>query len=143
MIDPRIEPLLIPWLHALDPAELTCLLERRPDIADGVPVQDLADLADRLVEPWGALQAISRLPLPVVQVLEVLAAVGDGASIARAIAVLRPQECSPAEAVRIADGVRAAVDDLVGVALVWPGGGGHKSPLDPTTPLSFPRVFGQ
>lgn len=135
MIDPRIEPLLIRWLHALDQAEMTALLERRPDVTDGAPVQDLADLADRLVEPWGALQAIGYLPLPAVQVLEVLAAAGDGASIARAIAVLRPQECSPAEAVRVADGVNAAVDALIGVGLIWPGGDRHKSPLDPTAPL--------
>src|SRR3712207_5638736 len=111
--------MLLDWLTTLDDAELALCLRLRADVLWGLPVRDLEDLADRLSHPASVVQAVVRLSAPWVEVLEVLTALGDGASV-DAAAELLERRTTPQE--HRAD-VEAGVGGLIGPAAGGAGPG--------------------
>ncbi len=79
---------LTAWLAGRDGPELERTLTLRPDALYGSPVRDLEDLANRLVGRESVARALQELASPMLQVLEVLAALGAGATIDRATELL-------------------------------------------------------
>lgn len=71
------------WLAGLDREELTALLRKRPDVMAAPQPLTLGELAQRLALPHGAISALAMVDLPSFQVLETLAALGDGTPLAR------------------------------------------------------------
>jgi hypothetical protein len=113
---------LTQWIASLDAAELERVAVLRPDVVLGAPVRDVADLAERLAHPASVASVLRELPLPAVQVLEVLQAMGAGASIDGAAALLDAGPRGPQEH---RDAVAASIGHLVDCALVWPDGTGR------------------
>lgn len=136
--DEGVPPTLLSWLTTLDADELSTCLRLRPDVLWGVPVADLEDLAERLEHPASVTHAITGLAAPWLAVLEVVTALGDGASVE---AVARLLDGSTAPDSHDAD-VRAVIDGMISAALVVPGQGGVLA-VNPgaravfTAPLAF------
>ncbi|HET8641526.1 MAG TPA: hypothetical protein VFM37_06290 [Pseudonocardiaceae bacterium] len=63
------------WLRGRCDAELIELLRRRPD---AVSARSFSDLADRLSTPWSVSAALDSADTAMLQLLEVLQALGDG-----------------------------------------------------------------
>ena len=63
------------WLRGRSDAELIELLRRRPDAASA---RSFSDLADRLSTPWSVSAALDSADTAMLQLLEVLQALGDG-----------------------------------------------------------------
>ncbi|MCK0112801.1 hypothetical protein MWU75_11685 [Ornithinimicrobium sp. F0845] len=76
------------WLETLDDDELQVLLEARPDIRRGAALRDLDDLAARIEHSMSVTNVVLHLPQPAVEVLEVVTALGGGASTIRIIDLL-------------------------------------------------------
>ncbi|WP_299038538.1 helicase-associated domain-containing protein [uncultured Pseudokineococcus sp.] len=70
-------PSLLDHLAALPADALAALLGHRPDAVVPVPPRDLAELAAHLDEPSSVGGALTRAPLPVLQVVEALLVAGD------------------------------------------------------------------
>lgn len=113
---------LTQWMASLDAAGLERVALLRPDVVLGAPVRDVPDLADRLEHPASVASVVRELPLPAVQVLEVLQAMGAGASTDGAAALLDAGPRTPQEHL---DAVTGFVGHLVECALVWPDGTGR------------------
>ncbi|EYR63391.1 hypothetical protein N866_00980 [Actinotalea ferrariae CF5-4] len=113
---------LAQWLTTLDADALHRVTVLRHDVLLGAPVRDLPDLAERLAHPASVASVVRELPVPAVQALEVLQALGAGASSDRAAAVLQPGGRDPQEHGEAVDGV---VGHLVDCALAWPDGTGR------------------
>ncbi len=79
---------LVRWLASLSADELAAVLARRPEVLAGPPVSSLSGLAGRLQESESVLMAAGALPLPALQVVEVLQALGSG------VRNVRPEERS-------------------------------------------------
>ena len=109
-------PDLNSWLAARSPDQLADLMERRPDVHWGAPLRGLDDLAARLTRPASVVEAITRLPLPGIEVVHALTALGPHPTVAGAAALLDPGERSR-QAQRMA--VCGAVAILEGSALAW------------------------
>ena len=105
------------WLGTLHSAQLQTLLRRRPDAALPPEPRDLAGLAERLNSGRSIMLAAEQLQLPALQVAEALLALGGSASRPTLLALLG---CADDEAT--AARVDAALDELLGLALVWPLG---------------------
>ena len=105
------------WLGTLHSAQLHALLRRRPDAVLPPEPRDLAELAERLNSGRSIMLAAERLQLPALQVAEAVLALGG--SVTRP-ALLSLFGCTDDEAT--AARVDAALDELLGLALVWPAG---------------------
>ncbi|MER7275550.1 hypothetical protein ABT369_13915 [Dactylosporangium sp. NPDC000244] len=106
---------LVRWLQGLDASELGELLRRRPDALTAPSPGDLTALAARLSTRTAVTDVVATLPLPALQVLETLAALGE----------------PPIPRARLAEELSLAPDDssldatlrvLSQRALVWPEG---------------------
>jgi Helicase conserved C-terminal domain len=106
------------WLAGLDGSALSAVLDRRPDVLLGRPPASLAQLAARLEEPASVVGALRGLPLPGLQVLEALQALGEQRSRDR-LGTLLAGDPGPAHD----QAVDAVLAELTGAALVRPGGG--------------------
>ncbi len=62
-------PTLLHWLSTLDADDVARCLRLRPDVQWGVPIADLADLADRLEHPASVSRAVLHLASPWLAVL--------------------------------------------------------------------------
>ncbi|MGH3389137.1 MAG: helicase-associated domain-containing protein [Actinomadura sp.] len=99
------------WLAGLGPEELAGLLAARPDAtAEPLPAT-LGELAQRLSLPHGVFGALAGASLPQLQLLEVLAALGDGSARAQVRGLLD-------EATE--DDFAAVLTGLLRRGLVWP-----------------------
>src|SRR4051794_13997852 len=64
------------WPAGRDAGAVGGVLARRPDVALGRPPATLGELAQRLAHPASVLAALRSLPLPCLQVMEALQALG-------------------------------------------------------------------
>lgn len=101
------------WLRSLSAAELTALLERRPDLLQRPPA-NLDDLAARLSQPQSTTSALQLVDRTAVQVAALLASLG-GRATARQLADALGRTAPVQEPV-----VTGALKRLAAVALVWP-----------------------
>ncbi|HET8600859.1 MAG TPA: helicase C-terminal domain-containing protein [Segeticoccus sp.] len=126
---PRTADSLPDWLSGLDEAELVELLEERPDVVHHPAPRDVLELAERLDHPMSLSAAVTRLPRPAVELLQVLLALGGSATLDRAAQLLRPvgwagEPTSDDEAsayLESREGVQATLPLLTAAGLAWPG----------------------
>jgi hypothetical protein len=105
-------------LAGLDSSALTAVLDRRPDALLGRPPTSLGQLAARLEEPASVVGALRGIPLPGLQVLEALQALGERRTRMRLVELLEGGSGPGHE-----QAVDAVLAELTGAALVWPGPG--------------------
>ncbi|MFD7446765.1 hypothetical protein ACFV9O_37150, partial [Streptomyces sp. NPDC059909] len=102
---------LMRWLRTLDTDRLRRVLDARPDSTRAPEPRTLGELADRLQRPGSVVQALTRLPLPCLQVAEALAAL--------------PAPVARTELDRLLDAdageLEPVLHALADHALVWPG----------------------
>ncbi|BCB85014.1 hypothetical protein Psuf_023270 [Phytohabitans suffuscus] len=72
------------WLAGISADDLAAVLSRRPEALDRPQVSSLTDLASRLQDPDAVMMTAGTLPLPALQVVEVLQALGSEQHEARA-----------------------------------------------------------
>lgn len=106
------------WLASRSVHELAEIIDRRPDSYWGAPLRGLDDLAVRLIQPSSVMSAISWLPLPAVEVLQALSALGSRPTVAGAAALLDAGARTSDEQDAA---VHAAVALLEAGALAWRG----------------------
>lgn len=68
---------LVRWLQSLDAHELGEVLRRRPDALSTPSPGDLTQMAARLSARTGIAEVVAKLPLPALQVVEAIAALGE------------------------------------------------------------------
>jgi hypothetical protein len=101
------------WLGGLGEEELAGVLAARPDARAMPQPVSLGELAQRLLLPHGVVGALGRLSLPQVQLMEVVAALGDGAARSRVQGLL--DDAREEEFERVLAGLSRQT-------LVWPQG---------------------
>jgi hypothetical protein len=101
------------WLAGLCERDLAGLLAARPDATAAPQPVTLGELAERLSLPHGVFAALAAANLPQLQLLETLAALGDGTPHAQVRALLDDA---------IEDDFAAVVAGLLRCGLVWPQG---------------------
>lgn len=69
------------WAATATPDALRPVLEHRPDVRAGAPLQSRQDLADRLVHEAGVVRALGGVPEPGWQVLTALGVLGGSATV--------------------------------------------------------------
>ena len=104
------------WLARRTVDQLAEILERRPDSFWGAPLRGLADLAARLVQPPSVIAAVSALPLPGVELLQALSALGPRPTVGSAAALLDRANRDPTPTCRPSV---AALALLEASALAW------------------------
>jgi len=104
------------WLAARTPDELAGVLHNRQDVLWGAPLRGLDDLASRLAQPVSVATAFARLPLPGIQLLHALAALGPRPTLSKAGSLLLADNRS---AERQLTAVRSALTMLADRALAW------------------------
>lgn len=106
---------LVRWLASLSADDLAAVLARRREVLGGPPVSSLTGLAGRLQESEAVIAAAGALPLPALQVIEVLQAFGGPlVGLDKLAAALG---CKPDDAELV-----ATLTVLAQRALVWPDG---------------------
>lgn len=118
------------WLARLGEQELAALLRMRPDAMAAPQPLTLDELAERLSLPHGVMAALASVDLPSLQLLEALAALGDGAPLAEVRALLaneaaRQSESDDDDADDVDDepaGFQAVLTGLFRRGLSWPAG---------------------
>jgi hypothetical protein len=105
---------LAQWLGTRTPAQLAALLTARPDATLAPAPRHLGELADRLATFHSVAGALQRLPLPAIQLIEVLQLLGPTARRADLAGWLGRPPDDPALA-----GILTLLGDW---ALVWPEG---------------------
>ncbi len=108
---------LTDWLAELSPDQLAEVLENRPDVSWGAPLRGMDDLAARLSRPASVVHAITRLPMPGIEVLHALAALGPRPTVTAASTLLDPGE---RDTLRQRTAVLGVMAILAGSALAWP-----------------------
>jgi hypothetical protein len=103
------------WLASLSPDGLAAVLARRPEVLAGPPVSSLTGLAGRLQEGEAVIAAAGALPLPALQVVEVLQALGGPLVGLDQLAGALGRKPDDAE-------LAATLTVLAQRALVWPDG---------------------
>ncbi|HYN97808.1 MAG TPA: hypothetical protein VES42_28545, partial [Pilimelia sp.] len=103
------------WLATLDEGHLAEILRRRPEALAAPAPTDLAELADRLQQRGPVTAALAGLPLPAIQLIEVIQAFGAAAADRRLVGrtVGRPSDDPD---------LAATLHVLAQRALVWPDG---------------------
>jgi len=114
------------WLSRRSVDQLARIIDKRPDSYWGAPLRGLDDFASRLAQPSSVMSAVSRLPLPAMELLQALAALGPRPTVAAAAELLdaghRTREGQLAA-------LRAALTMLEAVALAWPDDSAPASPV--------------
>jgi hypothetical protein len=103
------------WLASLSADDLAAVLARRPEVLAGPPVSSLTGLAGRLQESESVIAAAGALPLPALQVVEVLQAFGGPLVGLDQLASALGRKPDDAE-------LDATLTVLAQRALVWPDG---------------------
>lgn len=106
---------LVRWLASLPADDLAAVLTRRPEVLAGPPVSSLTGLAGRLQESEAVIAAAGALPLPALQVIEVLQALGGPLVGIDQLTAALGRKPDDAELV-------ATLTVLAQRALVWPDG---------------------
>ncbi|MGI5213917.1 helicase C-terminal domain-containing protein [Plantactinospora sp. CA-290183] len=126
---------LVRWLAGHDREQLAALLTRRPDVLAGPPVDALTDLAVRLQARDSVIAAVSALPRPAVQVIEVMQALGGPAVSRERVAGMIGRPADDPE-------LDATLAVLAGRALVWPAGGELRMAGPLWTAFAYPLGLG-
>ncbi len=104
---------LAEWLER-DPARVSEVLRRRPEVEEYGPARNVTELARRLELPAALVTLVERLPLPYLQVIEATHALGLGATPEVLSDLLRRSE--PEHAQLVGD----ILEDLGHYAVIWP-----------------------
>src|SRR6478609_65411 len=104
------------WLAGRTADQLATILEFRPQTLWGAPLRGLGDLAARLVQPASVGAAVAELPLPGLELLHALTALGPSATVTAAAGLLDADDRTP-DAQR--DAVLRALALLSDRALAW------------------------
>ena len=107
---------LADWLAGCAPDQLTNILDNRQDVLWGAPLTGIDDLASRLSQPDSVGSAFAHLPLPGIQLLHTLAAIGPAPTVPKAATLLFTGGRSPE---RQLTAVRSALTMLADRALAW------------------------
>jgi hypothetical protein len=129
---------LVDWLAGRSADQLAAILELRPDAVWGAPLRGLDDLAARLSQPASVGNAVTQLPLPALELLHALAALGPSPTMTAAAALLHAADRTP-DAQR--DAVRTALSLLSDWALAWEVDGETIS-VNPAAVLVIDRPLG-
>ncbi|GAA4681076.1 helicase-associated domain-containing protein [Phytohabitans rumicis] len=106
---------LVRWLASLPAEDLAAILTRRPDVLSGPPMSSLTGLAGRLQDTEAVVAAAGGLPLPALQLIEVIQAFGGPeVSLDQVAAAVGRKPDDPELA--------ATLQVLAQRALVWPDG---------------------
>ena len=76
------------WLTRRTVDQLAEIIDRRPDSYWGAPLRGLSDLASRLAQPPSVFAAVSALPLPAVELIQALSALGPRPTVGSATDLL-------------------------------------------------------
>lgn len=133
------------WLGALDRTQLEALLRARPDAALAPVPTTVGELAAKLHRTHSIAGAMAQLSLPALQVAEAVLALGGSAARAQLLDLFGIAEDG------LAGRVDQALDELLGLALVWPVGaqvrlaGGWRELITHPLSLGAPArtLFGQ
>jgi hypothetical protein len=106
---------LVRWLASLPVDELAAVLARRPEALDRPPPSSLTGLAGRLQDPDAVMMTAGTLPLPALQVVEVLQAFGGPLVGLDQLATALGRKPDDPE-------LAATLTVLTQRALVWPDG---------------------
>ncbi|MDQ7904847.1 helicase-associated domain-containing protein [Phytohabitans sp. ZYX-F-186] len=106
---------LVRWLASLSTGELAAVLARRPEALDRPQVSSLSGLAGRLQDPDAVMMTAGALPLPALQLVEVLQAFGGPLVGLDQLATALGRKPDDAE-------LAATLAVLAQRALVWPDG---------------------
>ena len=104
------------WLTRRTVDQLAEIIERRPDSYWGAPLRGLSDLASRLAQPPSVIAAVSALPLPAVEVIQALSALGPRPTVGSAADLLDRGNRDPDAHL---SAVLAALALLEASALAW------------------------
>ncbi|BEP12361.1 helicase-associated domain-containing protein [Acidothermaceae bacterium B102] len=126
---------LLAWLTSLDEQRIATTLRARPDVRFDLVRDPLTELADLLVDPDSLRRLIARLPLPHLQVMECLVAMGSGATLTELTSLLLSS--GPMHEER----VREVVGHLTTCGVVWPPSEGRLQVAEGAERL-FPRPLG-
>src|SRR6478752_9980749 len=85
------------WLAGRTADELATVLQFRPQTLWGAPLRGLGDLAARLVQPASVGAAVAELPLPGLELLHALTALGPSATVTAAAGLLDAGNRTPDE----------------------------------------------
>ncbi|MFD9725769.1 helicase C-terminal domain-containing protein [Streptomyces sp. NPDC059072] len=109
---------LTAWLAGLDGARLARVIAARQDAVAAPEPRSMEEVAERLQRRGSVTPAVSRLPLPCLQVAETLAALGVSSrgALARTLGATAPAAARELDVV---------LETLADHALVWPDGDGH------------------
>src|SRR6478609_8119992 len=107
------------WLAGRSAEQLATILDRRPDVQWGAPLRGMDDLSARLSQPSSVMEAVTSLPLPGIQLVQALAALGPHPSVISAAAILADDDRSPKQQW---EAVRRTLEMLEQSALAWPDG---------------------
>ena len=88
-------PRLDDWLAERTTEQLAGVLDLRQDVIWGAPLGGLDDLASRLAQPTSVAVALAGLPLPGMELLHALAALGPRPTLSKAAALLNSADRSP------------------------------------------------
>ena len=104
------------WLAECSPEQLAGILDLRQDVIWGAPLRGLDDLASRLTQPASVAVAVAGLPLPGMELLHALAALGPRPTLSTAAALLNSADRSSEDQL---SAVRSALTMLAERALGW------------------------
>ncbi|MPV48830.1 hypothetical protein GCG21_02155 [Pseudactinotalea sp. HY160] len=104
------------WLDTLEADQLALVLERHGIERTGARLRTLDELAMRLEHPGTMWQALSLAPLPILEVVEAVSALGEAATLARLTELL---DRAPAPPVSHERSVRHWVDAAATAAMLW------------------------
>jgi hypothetical protein len=115
------------WLAGRSAADLAVMLRRRPDVLVGPPPPDLGDLARRLQSRPSVALALQSVPLPLVQLIEIIEGYGRD---------------SRESVLAIAPGAGPVLDELAGWGLAWEHDGRLRLPGELRAILGPPLHLG-
>ena len=107
------------WLADRSADQLAVILDVRPDVLWGAPLRGLDDLSARLSLPASILEAVTDLPLPGIQLLQALAALGPHPSATSVATILAADDRSPDQQLAAVHGILELLEQY---ALAWPDG---------------------
>lgn len=126
---------LVRWLSGLDRDALAGALRRRPETTAAPAPDTLAEVARRLQDHAAVAAAFRALPLPAVQLIEVMQACGAPVVARSRLAAAVGRDADDAD-------LTAVLDLLMEQALVWPDGPNLRMAGPLWTTYRFPLLLG-